>query len=145
MLDSKPGCEKIPDPFFSSRGPVGEPDPSDSRKKVFLSVNPKRDPEKEKRGIAAYQADRAAFRESLAKIVSGNTVKREEVARDVEQILARTMPFWFRVTREGLRLTYKLVGVEACCAYALALILDQGRGLVDRLGFCDAHGAANST
>lgn len=85
----------------------------------------------------AYKKDQARLRDWLEKIARGSG----DVAGEVH-VLLRTIDasVVFNSKAERLEFAFGLSGVEACCAFAVALILDTDKRLRTRLGHCDAPG-----
>ena len=83
--------------------------------------------------------DHADLRQRLEAIVSGEA-GRAAVRPQVSTLLAQTVRLQLVVHRARLVLGYDAAGVGACCALALGFILDDSRGLTNRLGQCRKRG-----
>src|SRR5438874_3226715 len=84
----------------------------------------------------AYVRDQRDLRRRLAAITSGDVRARTAVAREVSGLLAQTVGVRVVLDGDRLRLAYDVAGVGALCALALGFVLDEARGLVNRLGRC---------
>lgn len=94
-------------------------------------------------GVAAYRRDQAGLRERLAGIASGDTARREIIAAQAREMLS-TVPTRLDLVNHRLVFGYAVPGIGAACWLAIALLLDEGRGLTNRLGQCRKPGCARS-
>lgn len=88
---------------------------------------------------APYRNDQAAFRNQLLKITSNGVLARQEVMTEVAEQLA-TIPAKISFKDGRLIYIYGTPGIQGMLALALALVLDESRGIVNRLGYCAASG-----
>jgi hypothetical protein len=87
--------------------------------------------------VEKYRADdRPILQAALAGIATGKALERRRWEQHVTQTLEGTTTLQLR---HG-RLTYRLDGVLAATWLAVAFLLDEGRGLTNRLGQCRKPG-----
>ena len=84
---------------------------------------------------SAYEGDQRELRGWLKGIAEPPTTNREKVGREVAKRL-KTVDT--KITFHGgrSRMSFALSGVQACYSYAVALILDEQRGLTSKLAQC---------
>lgn len=88
---------------------------------------------------APYRNDQGAFRNQLLKIAGGKADERQSVMDGIAAQLA-VIPARLSFTNGRLTYAYGTPGIQGMLALALALILDESRGIVNRLGHCAAPG-----
>ena len=99
---------------------------------TFLSIGDEPD------AAQKYCDERAVLEKMLSDLVSGDQPRRKDI---IGQLRKRIDAIRFRVVvmPDGKqRLTAARSGVEGCYWYAISLLVDPKRGLVDRLKVCDA-------
>jgi hypothetical protein len=94
----------------------------------------------EPENVAAYRNDQGTVRAALAAIASGDVAGRQSILRQADQKLGDTVSVRLGVHDGRLVFGYRVDGVLAACWLAIALLLDDGRGLTNRLGQCGAPG-----
>jgi hypothetical protein len=92
--------------------------------------------------VEAYERDQQKVRDWLRRIVKPG--ERRNVSKEISQALTEKVRTHYTLdaTNRGPVLAphYALDGVEATCAFGLALILDSERGITNRLQQCPAPG-----
>jgi hypothetical protein len=90
-----------------------------------------------RRYLAAYYRDQAELRLWLDQIAEQGDFARSKIGPDVSRRLGTVdVRLAYDPTRERVIAQWALTGVQACYAYATALLLDRSRGLTRRLGKC---------
>jgi len=85
--------------------------------------------------VEAYRRDQAELREWMLRIANSAS-GRKVVANVLAPRLAQTVHAGMVFDKKRLRYAYALTGVQACYALGVALLLDETRGLADRLKQC---------
>ncbi len=85
--------------------------------------------------VEAYRNDQQRLREWLEGIAHN----RKKVVSEVASLLKTKVDtaIIFNEDKQQIEFVYALSGVEACCSFVAALLLDKKRGLTKRLGLCD--------
>jgi hypothetical protein len=89
--------------------------------------------------VDIYRGDQKLLCKALAGIASGQLAERRRWAEHASQTLGDTVQVKLHVG-EHLGVTYRLAGVMAATWLAVAFLLDEGRGLTNRLGQCRKPG-----
>lgn len=115
--------------LFRNLGFVGRP----SKKGWVFNVLPKRE-------VNVFRQSRRTLRDLLDKISSRDPARLQEAIRETSRVLDAAVK-GVTLGRGGeLRVVGALEGVQACWAYALALLLNPDKGLTHHLGKCGAPG-----
>jgi hypothetical protein len=86
--------------------------------------------------IAVYKETQRDLQQILGDIASGDSERRAQV---IDKIRHTLVPVLLVPSEQGKPLQiYGFTGVEACWRYVVWLLLDPTRGLMNRLGHCDA-------
>ena len=119
---------------FSTLDFFGYPDPANPGGRLYDSLNPTGDSQKEVEGIKAFERDRDKLREILTMIFEKETLKAiQEVNAG---LLAMTLRMGLSPSGEA-RIAGLVGGVQAAVYYALALILNDP-AITRRLSRCGA-------
>jgi hypothetical protein len=89
--------------------------------------------------VATYRRDQKGLRERLAAIASGNVRERRDLTEKANELLA-TVPTRLGLVGQRLVFGFTVRGVGPATWLALAFLLDEGRGLTNRLGQCRKPG-----
>jgi hypothetical protein len=90
--------------------------------------------------VDAYRMDQRVLRDVLAGIASGRVVDRRRWAEHATRTLGDTVHARLAVVGSRLVFAYQVTGVIAATWLAVAFLLDEGRGLTNRLGQCRKPG-----
>jgi len=118
--------------LFTSLDFFGYPDPANPSRRLYDSLNPGGDPQKEVEGLGAFEKDRDKLREILAMILEKKTEAIREVNAGLSAVILR-----MALSPGGeIRIAQLIGGVQAAVHYALALILNPT--ITKRLSRCGA-------
>lgn len=115
--------------LFRNLGFVGRP----SKKGWVFNVLPKKE-------VNVFRQSRRTLRDLLDKISSRDPARLQEAIRETSKVLDAAVKGVTLGPGGELRMVGALDGVQACWAYALALLLNPDKGLTHRLGKCGAPG-----
>ena len=120
--------------LFTTLDFFGYPDPSNPGRRVYDSLNPTGDSQKEVEGVKAFERDRDKLREILTMMFEKETRKAiREVNAGLSAITVRMV-----LSPSGeIRIGELVGGVQAATYYALALIFND-QALTKRLSRCGA-------
>jgi hypothetical protein len=105
----------------------------------FQSLNPNDDPAVEPVALESYRGHQAQVVDWLAAITSGKLNARSRVGSELIPLLSRTVEIQFNLDMKGrLESFFVLAGMEAVFAFSTSIILNSAKGLLNRLGRCDA-------
>jgi len=120
--------------LFSTLDFFGYPNPTNPGRRLYDSLNPTGDSQKEIEGVKAFEGDRDKLREILTMILERETPK---AIRDVNAgLFAMTLRMALSPSGE-VRIAGLVGGVQAAVYYALALILNDP-AITRRLSRCGA-------
>jgi hypothetical protein len=130
----KPVSTRQVESLFSTLDFFGYPDPTNPGGRLYDSLNPTGDPQKEVEGVKAFERDHDKLRETLNMILEG------EILKAIQEVNAGLLAMTLRMALSPsgeVQIAELVGGVQAAIYYALALILNHP-AITRRLSRCGA-------